>query len=146
MPLDYELQTGDQVKIIVNRGGEPSRHWLDEDLGFVKTSRARQKIRRWFRQKSREENAAQGRLMVDKLLRRLNLPYTMEEIGDIFHKRYQNIDDLFTAIAVGDVDSEEFVSRLEDYARHQKEEEIADLEKSGPRAISPSNSMTSAIG
>lgn len=131
-PLDYELQTGDQVKIIVNRGGGPSRHWLDEDLGFVRTSRARQKIRRWFRQKSREENAAQGRLMADKLLRRLNLPYTMEEIGDIFHKRYQNIDDLFTAIAVGDVDSEEFVSRLEDYARHQKEEEIADLEKSGP--------------
>lgn len=131
-PLDYELQTGDQVKIIVNRGGGPSRHWLDEDLGFVKTNRARQKIRRWFRQKSREENAAQGRLMVDKLLRRLNLPYTMEEIGAIFHKRFQNIDDLFTAIAVGDVNSEEFVNRLEDYARHQREEEIESLEETGP--------------
>ena len=55
------LQSGDQVEILTAKRGGPSRDWLNPHLNFVKTSRARTKIRQWFRQQNRDENIAAGR-------------------------------------------------------------------------------------
>ncbi len=50
VPLTYLLQTGDQVDIITSPHGTPSRDWLNKELGYLYTSRARSKIARWFKQ------------------------------------------------------------------------------------------------
>ncbi len=68
VPLDYKLKTGQIVKILTSSHGSPSRDWLN----FVKTSRARTKIRQWFRRKEKGEREAylkKGREMLAKELR-----------------------------------------------------------------------------
>lgn len=49
VPLTYSLQTGEQVEIITSKQGTPSRDWLNPNLGYVTTSRARAKIVHWFK-------------------------------------------------------------------------------------------------
>ena len=72
VPLDYELRTGDTVEILTSRaqGEGPSQDWLQ----FVKTPRARSKIRQWFTRGRREDALEQGRDAVTRLMRKQNLP------------------------------------------------------------------------
>ncbi len=121
LPLDYVLQTGDQVEITTGNRLAPSRDWLNEELGFVKTGRARQKIRQWFRRQSREENIAQGRAIVERELKHLGLDSTLtvENVADLFSRRYQKVDAFFAAVGIGDVSDEGIANRLENYVRDQ---------------------------
>ncbi len=72
VPLDYELRTGDTVEILASRaqGEGPSQDWLQ----FVKTPRARSKIRQWFSRGRREDALEHGRDAVTRLMRKQNLP------------------------------------------------------------------------
>ena len=114
-PLHYQLKTGEQVEIIRGRKDGPSRDWLNDELGYTKTSRARQKIRQWFRRQGKEQNIAQGRLAVDKLLRRLELILSMDEVAELFRKRYPNTEDFLAAVGIGDISSGAIARRLEGY-------------------------------
>ncbi|GAB4408148.1 MAG: bifunctional (p)ppGpp synthetase/guanosine-3',5'-bis(diphosphate) 3'-pyrophosphohydrolase [Anaerolineales bacterium] len=100
--LDYQLRTGDQVEIITAKRGGPSRDWLNPHLGYVKTSRAQQKIRQWFKKQDRAENIAQGRAIVERELKRLGLEdVNLEQLGRAL--QYDKVDDLFAAVGYGDV-------------------------------------------
>ncbi|HOT91136.1 MAG TPA: bifunctional (p)ppGpp synthetase/guanosine-3',5'-bis(diphosphate) 3'-pyrophosphohydrolase [Anaerolineae bacterium] len=125
VPLHYQLKTGEQVEIIRGRKGGPSRDWLNEELGYVKTPHARQKIKQWFRRQDKEQNIAQGRLVIDKLLKRLGLPLFVEEVADLFRKRYATLEDFLVAVGVGDITSDAIARRLESYVEQfaEKEEE-----------------------
>jgi len=114
-PLHYQLNTGEQVEIIRGRKGGPSRDWLSDELGYTKTTRARQKIKQWFRRQGKEQNIAQGRLVVDKLLKRLELVLSMDEVAELFRKRYPNTEDFLAAVGIGDIGSGAISSRLEGY-------------------------------
>ena len=72
VPLDYELRTGDTVDILTSKaqGEGPSQDWLQ----FVKTPRARNKIRQWFSRGRREDAMEQGRDALQRLMRKQNLP------------------------------------------------------------------------
>ena len=121
--LDYQLKTGDQVRIITGRKGGPSRDWLNEELGYVKTNRARQKIRQWFRRQGRKENIARGREMMERVLKRLSLDITVEKVAEQFSKRFNSPDEFLAALGVGDLNSDGVVSRLEQYVHEQTDEE-----------------------
>jgi len=71
--LDHALKTGDKVEVLTAKRGGPSRDWLNPNLGLVKTSRARTKIRQWFKRQAREQNISHGKAILDKELRRLGL-------------------------------------------------------------------------
>ncbi|MGC9396936.1 MAG: RelA/SpoT family protein [Anaerolineae bacterium] len=114
-PLHYQLKTGEQVEIIRGRKDGPSRDWLNDELGYTKTSRARQKIRQWFRRQGKEQNIAQGRLAIDKLLRRLELVLSIDEVAELFRKRYPNTEDFLAAVGIGDISSAAISRRLEGY-------------------------------
>lgn len=126
VPLDYQLKTGDRVEILSGRMGGPSRDWLVEDLGFIKTNRARQKIRQWFRRQSRKENVDSGRVMVDRVIRRLGLEFSVEEVAGLFAKHYQRVDDFFAAVGVGDVRSDTIAARLEEHVHPPAKEELSE--------------------
>ncbi|MBN1260640.1 MAG: bifunctional (p)ppGpp synthetase/guanosine-3',5'-bis(diphosphate) 3'-pyrophosphohydrolase [Anaerolineae bacterium] len=130
-PMDYALKTGDQVEIISGRKGGPSRDWLNAELGFTKTNRARQKIRQWFRHQSRDENIARGRGLVEQELKRLDLRMTLDDVAELFTKHYQRADDFFAAVGTGDVTSDRIVNRIEDLIQKRSEQAltIADLEE-----------------
>lgn len=113
VPLDYQLHTGDQVEILTAKKGGPTRDWLNPQLGYIKTARAREKVRQWFKQQERAENIAQGREILEKELQRLGLDQRpFEEIAKVF--KYDNVDNFLAAIGYGDIAPQQIAAKLAD--------------------------------
>lgn len=111
MSLDTKLQDGDQVEIITHKKGGPSRDWLNPNLGYVATSRARQKIRLWFKKQDRTENITQGRAILEKELRRLGLEEkSFDEVARLL--KFEKVDDLLASIGYGDINAHQIATRL----------------------------------
>lgn len=109
--LDYVLKTGDKVEILTAKRGGPSRDWLNQNLGLIKTQRARSKIKRWFKRQARDQNISQGKSLFDKELRRLGLTrVSIERLAQEFE--YRNVDDLYEAIGCGDIPIGRIVNHL----------------------------------
>lgn len=70
VPLNATLQSGQTVEIITVKEGRPSRDWLNADLGYLTSHRARSKVRAWFNAQATHETIARGREAVEKLLQR----------------------------------------------------------------------------
>jgi GTP pyrophosphokinase len=71
VPLTYRLKTGEQIDILTVKRGEPSRDWLNPDLGYLGTSRARSKVMHWFKMQNFDNNVDDGRTFLEKELNRL---------------------------------------------------------------------------
>src|SRR3712207_5982636 len=84
----------------------PSRDWLE----LVKTSNARNHIRRWFRGLNREANIDAGRVQLDREIKKLGLAVSFEDIAGI--TGFKSVDDLFSAIGVGDQRPRELLRRV----------------------------------
>ncbi|MFM7584469.1 MAG: RelA/SpoT family protein, partial [Caldilinea sp.] len=119
VPLDYKLQNGDQVSIMAASRGGPSRDWLNPDLEFVATQRARSKIRTWLRRQNRDENILRGRQALDKELHRLSADLSFEAVSRLF--RYELLDDFLAAIGYGDINSQHIAARVIEYERREQE-------------------------
>jgi guanosine-3',5'-bis(diphosphate) 3'-pyrophosphohydrolase len=111
VPLNYQLKDGDQVLILTAKRGGPSRDWLNPHLGYVHTSRARQKIRQFFRRQEREENIARGRALVEREMKRLGIEHeSYEEIAKLL--RFKKVGDLLAAVGYGDINVHQISSRI----------------------------------
>ena len=109
--LNYQLRTGEQVEILTAKRGGPSRDWLNPRLGYVHTVRAQQKIRQWFRREQRDENISQGRVILEKELRRLGVDQTpFEEIARLLS--YEKLDDFLAAIGYGEVTPPQIANKV----------------------------------
>jgi guanosine-3',5'-bis(diphosphate) 3'-pyrophosphohydrolase len=127
VPLNYQLEDGDQVQILTAKRGGPSRDWLNPHLGYVRTSRARQKIRQFFRRQEREENIARGRALLERELKRLGIEHeSYEEIAKLF--RFKKVDDLLAAIGYGDISVHQVSMRVLDI-----EEDKEEIPEAGPK-------------
>ncbi len=70
VPLNTPLANGQTVEIVAAKEGGPSRDWLNAELGYLASSRAKSKVRAWFNTQHQRETIARGREMVEKLLQR----------------------------------------------------------------------------
>jgi GTP pyrophosphokinase len=96
--LDTALKSGQRVEIVAAKTGGPSRDWLNAERGFVKSHRARQKIRQWFNARALAETVAAGRAEVEKELRRERAPHvSLETLATRLGAGKP--DDLFVAVA-----------------------------------------------
>jgi len=127
--LDYQLRNGDQVEILTAKRGGPSRDWLNPALGYVRTSRARQKIRAWFRRQDREQNISLGREMLERELRRLGHQGSLEQIAELLN--YGTAEDLLAAIGYGDLNTQQIATRLLELEEKPAIEELPE----GPRPV-----------
>jgi GTP pyrophosphokinase len=118
--LDYQLRNGDQVEILTAKRGGPSRDWLNPHLGYVKTSRARSKIRQWFKRQNRDENIVQGREVLERELKRLGLDETpFDQIAKKFN--FDRVDDLMAAIGAGDINVHQIAGRALELVQPEEE-------------------------
>ncbi|WP_153396403.1 RelA/SpoT family protein [Ornithinicoccus halotolerans] len=115
VPLDSGLSNGDVVEIITSRSDSagPSRDWL----GFVKSGRARNKIRQWFSKERREEAIESGKDQIARVLRKQNHPLqrlmSHETLTAVAAElRYQSIDGLFAAVGENHVSADHVVKQL----------------------------------
>ena len=70
VPLDTPLASGQRVEIVSAKVGGPSRDWLNAELGYLKSHRARQKVRQWFNAQALAETVASGRAIVEREMHR----------------------------------------------------------------------------
>ena len=109
--LDYQLKTGDQVEILTAKQGGPSRDWLNPNLGLVQTQRARSKIRAWFKHQNREQNLTQGKVILERELKRLGMTdYDLTKISQQFD--FRTLEDLYVAVGCGDVSLGHIINTL----------------------------------
>lgn len=73
VPLTYNLKTGDRVEILTAKNPSPSRDWLNPNLGYLKTSRARSKVFSWFKKESQDKHIASGQEIIDKETKHLGI-------------------------------------------------------------------------
>ncbi|WP_028204253.1 RelA/SpoT family protein [Paraburkholderia nodosa] len=112
VPLNTQLRNGQTVEIVSVKEGGPSRDWLNPQLGYLQSPRARQKVRAWFNAIEAEENIANGRAMVEKTLQRegrtsVSLDQLAAKLG------FKSPDDLFSVVG-----KEEFSLRNVEHALH----------------------------
>lgn len=104
VPLGYQLQNGQRVEILSAKQGAPSRDWLNPSLGFLHSSRARAKVRNWFRSQNLDESIAQGRTQLDKELHRLGVvSINQEKLAQRLH--FNKLEDFLAAIGRNEVSS-----------------------------------------
>jgi GTP pyrophosphokinase len=97
VPLHTPLQNGQTVEVITVKEGGPSRDWLNPDLGYLASHRARAKVRAWFNALAMQETMARGREAVEKLLQRegktaLKLDDLAAQLG------FKSADELFEVV------------------------------------------------
>ncbi|BAN34940.1 (p)ppGpp synthetase I SpoT/RelA [Sulfuricella denitrificans skB26] len=121
VPLTYPLQNGQRVEIITVKQGGPSRDWLNFNLGYVRTSRAKAKIRHWFKHQHYEENVAQGREALEKETHRLGLPLpNLETLAQ--KNRFARPEDLLAAIGRGDITARQVMAAIQEEVVPKEEE------------------------
>ncbi|MGC8506977.1 MAG: RelA/SpoT family protein [Thiomonas sp.] len=112
VPLTTPLRSGQTVEIVAAKEGGPSRDWLNAELGYLRSPRARAKVRAWFNQIAQQETVAKGRSQVERLLQRegktsLSLQALAEGLG------FRTADELFERVG-----KDEFSQRqIEAYLR-----------------------------
>jgi GTP pyrophosphokinase len=113
VPLDYTLKTGEQVEILTAKQGGPSRDWLNQNLGLVRTQRARSKIKAWFKKQNREQNITQGREMLEHEIQRLGLAELDENVLKVLSQNYgRSPEELYDALGCGDLTLGRVVNKL----------------------------------
>ncbi|OZI59644.1 RelA/SpoT family protein [Bordetella genomosp. 11] len=98
VPLQTRLATGQTVEIVAAKSGGPSRDWLNPQLGFLASPRARAKVRNWFNAIELQQRITQGQGLIEKELQRLgktavNLEQLAQQLG------FARADDLYVAAA-----------------------------------------------
>ena len=98
VPLNTKLKTGQTVEIIAGKTGQPSRDWLNPELGYAASPRTRNKVRQWFNAQQTAELLSAGRDRLDKELARLGK--TAMKLEDLAKRLgFEKVDDLCIAFA-----------------------------------------------
>ena len=135
VPLDYELRTGDTVDILTSKaqGEGPSQDWLR----WVKTPRARNKIRQWFSRERREDALEDGREQLQRLMRKQNVPLkrlatedALEQLAD--EMKFPSLESLFVAVGEGQVSPQSIVARLARSVQGSTEEDVTEVPLARP--------------
>ncbi len=141
--LDYRLKSGDRVEIITGKRASPSLDWLNPSLGYIRTSRARSKIKAWFKRVGRENNIALGREVVDRELRRLGLSTKpREEVAALFG--FAKVDDFLAAVGYGDISAPSIATKVLEADRKAQREAAA--EPLAPSAEAPTRPVNASAG
>jgi guanosine-3',5'-bis(diphosphate) 3'-pyrophosphohydrolase len=135
VPLDYELRTGDTVDILTSKaqGEGPSQDWLR----WVKTPRARNKIRQWFSRERREDALEDGREQLQRLMRKQNVPFkrlatedALEQLAD--EMKFPSLESMFVAVGEGQVSPQSIVARLARSVQGSTEEDVTEVPLARP--------------
>lgn len=113
VPLNYTLDNGETVEIVAATVGGPSRDWLNPELGFIHSARARNKVRQWFNNQNLETAIAQGRQVVEKILQRegataLALDRLAAKLG------HAKVEDLLAEVGRGELTNRSIANAVHD--------------------------------
>src|SRR5690554_7380782 len=100
--LNYHLNNADQVEILIGKREAPSRDWLSPARGYVDTAGARAKLQHWFKVQARDQNIAEGQVLLDREFKRLALlDLDFEELAKRLNMH--SLDDLYASVGASDI-------------------------------------------
>ncbi|WP_420555082.1 GTP diphosphokinase [Neptuniibacter marinus] len=149
VPLNRRLQTGDQVEIMTGSEERPRRDWLNMNLGFVTTPRARAKVAHWFKFQAKEQNADAGRAMVVKEFKRLAIDLDDLNLTEICAEvNYKTIEDMYAALGAGDLRLSQIINSAQSQVLDEDVDEQLDLALSSHHEdeVSPEGIKVSGVG
>ncbi|VAW65929.1 Inactive (p)ppGpp 3'-pyrophosphohydrolase domain / GTP pyrophosphokinase, (p)ppGpp synthetase I [hydrothermal vent metagenome] len=118
--LTYELKNGEQVEILTSNVAAPARDWMNPNLGYLKTKRARAKVKSWFKQQDYEQNRHDGKACFERALNRIGLQnVSLQQVQD--HYKTASTDDLYATIGRGDITSGQLENTLHNLFSGDKE-------------------------
>lgn len=131
VPLNTQLANGQTVEIVAAKEGGPSRDWLNPELGFLASNRARAKARAWFNEQARHETVARGRELVEQFLRRegktaIKLEDLASQLG------FKSAEDLFAVVGKDEFSLRNIEVLLHPQSPPPSEDEALLLKKSRP--------------
>jgi GTP pyrophosphokinase len=113
VPLNTPLENGQRVEVLAVKQGSPSRDWLNPNLGFIKTHRARSKVRTWFKQRDQGELTQLGRTQLDKERKRVGVgDVNIDKLAQSL--KFKSADEFLAALGRGDVGGQTFARALRD--------------------------------
>jgi len=123
VPLRYKLRNGDIVEIITSPKAHPSKDWV----GFVKTSRAKTKIRQWVQNQERQESIRLGREILERCLHQdhIAIPNLLksEQLGAVARElSFRSAEDILVQIGLGRVSAKQVLGRLRPKVVDEKED------------------------
>jgi len=124
VPLTYKLKTGQQVEILTASKGGPSRDWLNPNLGYVRTSRARAKIQAWFKYQARDQNVEEGRALFEREMRRLDVEgLDLRQLAKAVN--YVSAEDMYAALGAGDLRIGQVLNQAQQlFGEHDDQEQL----------------------
>src|SRR5437660_626873 len=145
VPLDTPLASGSCVEIITAKSGGPSRDWLNAERGFVKSARARQKIRQWFNAKAHAETVAAGRAIVEKELKREGAAHaSLEALASKLG--FKKPEDLFVGVARDEVNLRQLQTALREFGDGARTPAAGDRPQLGRRPRTAARSGVLVVG
>jgi len=141
VPLPYELKTGDIVEIITSKNHHPSKDWLN----FVKTVKARSKIRHWIKVQEKERSLTLGREMCEKAFRKERLNFNTlvksENMAQVVEQfGFKSVDDLIANVGYGKITPLQVLRKFEPKIEEEEVDEsifnklIGRVRKKKPKA------------
>lgn len=150
VPFTYQLQTGDQVEILTSKNPNPSRDWLNPNLGYLHSGRARAKVQSFFRLLDRDKNIAAGKELLEAESTRSQTPLT--QLPEIIEKfNMTTVEDVYAAIGTGNIRLQQVVNYLQQLIKKSLPEEELDpqslVRQSVPSKTTSDNAITvSGVG
>ena len=112
VPLRYTLKNGDTIEIMTSPGHHPSKDWLK----FVKTTRAKARIKQWIKAEEREKGEAVGRELLERELRKHDLSPSLIKSKEVLDAaklfKFTALEDLLLAIGYGKLSPHQIVNKL----------------------------------
>ena len=109
--LKYNLVNGDTVEILTDETiNGPNVNWLDANLGYVRTSSAKEKIKQWFNRQTRQENLKYGKDIFYKQLQRLGTDLKDQQIAELIG--FNTVDEFMVSLGNGNLGIQDVVRAL----------------------------------
>lgn len=104
VPLTYNLKSGEQIEILTAKEGEPNQHWIDVNLGYLKTPRAITKVKNWLNHRDDEKNTQSGKAILEIEIKQASwCVFELKKIVEYFKK--SDVEQLYLAIGRGEINS-----------------------------------------
>lgn len=120
IPLTKSLQSGQMVEILTLKQGEPSRDWLNPNLNYLRSAKAKSKVQQWFKLQNYEANVAEGRSIVERELQRLSVTdVSFEKIAS--HFDFTKVDKFFAAVGHNDIKTTQIINFVQEITENKHE-------------------------
>lgn len=143
--LTYQLKNGERVEVLTTKEASPRRDWMISHLGFIKTSRARNRIRSWFRKQDKDKNYIEGKALCEREFKRHGIKPDLSKV--VKHFKLGTSDDFYIHLGRGDISIAQMSAMLHVLDEgHDKNKNIPLLAKPRHKAAKSASSDVNVLG